>query len=129
MTKALPYALASLGAVLAFAAPLSAARSSAQAHACTVSGATWKWRAKSGHQYNVYPSGTTCNYARSWAARLSSKSPVLKGGERVILGGPKGWSCLMRFPFPFPKAWSGSCAEGTRAFAWLPLVPLSAVGP
>lgn len=88
--------------------------------ACTAGGARWTWRAKTGDEYNVHPSGTTCVFARRWAARLSYEPLVAERGERVIRGGPDGWSCRTRFPFPFERAWAGTCSKGDRAFAWLP---------
>jgi hypothetical protein len=124
MSKHLILLLALLAGVsLSVAAPLSAAPQTTSPARCVASGATWKWRVKTGHQYKVYPSGTTCAFARSWATRLSYRPLVLKDGERVILGGPKGWTCRTRFPFPFPRAWAGVCTNGARAFAWLPLMP------
>jgi hypothetical protein len=109
--------------------PVLAASTAASRHTCIAAGAIWKWRVKSGHNYNVYPSGTTCSYARSWATRLSYKPLVLKAGTKEIPGGPKGWTCEMRFPFPFKRAWAGSCSKESLAFAWLPLMPTSAIGP
>jgi hypothetical protein len=115
--------------VLAVALPLRAARAGRTSHSCTAAGATWKWKVRSGHEYRIFPSGTTCAFARAWASRLTYEPLVSSGGERVIRGGPKGWSCRVRFPFPFARAWAGSCAKGAEAFAWLPLLPKAAIGP
>jgi hypothetical protein len=110
--------------VLAVGAALFAASApSAASRGCVARGATWKWRVKSGDRYKVYPSGTSCAFARTWAARLSYRPLALEGGERVVPDGPKGWTCRTRFPFPFPRAWAGTCTNGARAFAWLPLMP------
>jgi hypothetical protein len=124
MTKQLTCLLALLvGMALSAAAPHSAASHTTTTAGCLASGATWRWRVKTGHHYKVYTSDVTCTFARTWAARLSYRPLVLKDGERVILGSPKGWLCRTRFPFPFPRAWAGGCTKGARAFAWLPLMP------
>jgi hypothetical protein len=107
-----------------------AAGRSRQPHSCmTTSGATWKWRALKGDEYNVHASGATCAFARLWSARLSYKPLLGAYSAHSIAGGPKGWACGFPYPFPFTRAWAGACRKGKAAFTWLPQLPKSAIGP
>lgn len=95
---------------------------------CTTAGARWRWGKLRGNRYRVYPAGTTCSFANRWSARLSHQRPVVRDLQKVIRGGPRGWTCYTRFPIPFPRAWAGTCSKGRRSFAWLPMLGRAAQG-
>ncbi len=85
---------------------------------CVVTGATWKFGARTGTKYVVRTRGpVTCAFVKTWVPRLSGQHRSQIGGTGKLTGGPAGWMCLAN-----GIQASGTCyakANPGQAFVWI----------